>query len=428
MLNISSVLQSFFKSKAAKNGMWLYLLQFFNTVIPILTLPYITRILGASEYGVFSIALNLIGYFMVVVEYGFHMSGSRKASLANDINELHTTFTAIVAARALLCGICFIITLLYAAFFIDSAKQQMCLLIMFLIPLGMVFQQNWLFQGLQKMQYITITSVISRLLSLVCIFLFVKKPDDLPIYCICYSITTILVGVVGTCFAIRKIHIRFVRIQLKDVMNELRSGWYVFTTSLSSKVFSAFGVTVLGWMSTSYSVGIYSAIYKIPQLGLMLWSPISQVMYPITSVRMTKSYNDGRKYVKKLQKIIIPIFGGGILIVAIFAKLAIKIAFGAEYAPYYYIVYPLLLWVLFGIINNFLGIQTLLAGGFSREYSRCFTVGVLLTVALNLILIPLFDVMGASLAPAIAEFLFGVLLLAQIKRIDKNKLSKLDNQ
>ena len=291
-------------------------------------------------------------------------------------------------------------------------------MVMFLIPLGIIFQQNWLFQGLQKMHYITITSVIARSLSVACIFLFVKSPEDLILYCFCYSITTIMIGIVGTYFALTKIHVRFVKIQIKDIIEELKSGWYVFTTSLSSKIFSAFGITVLGILSTDYSVGVYSAIYKIPQMGLLLWNPISQVMYPITSVKMTESYIDGRKYVKKIERIIIPIFGCGIILVAVFAKFAVKIAFGEEFAPYYYILYPLLIWVLFGIINNFFGVQTLLAGGYSKEYSKCFMVGVVLTVVFNLILIPLLDIMGAALAPAISECLFGILLLAQVKQLD----------
>lgn len=418
-MGFSDILRRFFKSRAAKNGMWLYVLQLFNTVIPLLTLPYITRILGASEYGIFSIAFNLIGYFMVVVEYGFHMSGSRKASLTKDTNELNKTFTSIIAVRALLCGICFVLTLIYAVAFVDSFKQRLCLIIMFLIPFGIIFQQNWLFQGLQKMQYITITSVVSRLISMACIFLFVKSPKDLPLYCVCYSITTVMIGVVGTYFAVSKLHIRFVSIRIQDIVEELKSGWYVFTTSLSSKIFSAFGVTILGVMSTDFSVGVYSAIYKIPQMGLLLWSPISQVMYPISSVKMTESYNGGRKYVQRLEKIIIPIFVFGIVFVAIFAKYAVNIAFGDEFVPFYYILYPLLIWVLFGIINNFFGVQTLLAGGYSKKYSRCFMVGVILTIILNLILIPLLDVLGAALAPAISEGIFGILLYTQVKQLDR---------
>ena len=77
------MIKKILKRKSVKNGAWLYLLQIFNTVVPLLTLPYITRILGAKQYGIFSIAINVIGYYQVVVEYGFAMSATRKVALSD---------------------------------------------------------------------------------------------------------------------------------------------------------------------------------------------------------------------------------------------------------------------------------------------------------------------------------------------------------
>lgn len=414
-MNIGKML----KSKAVQNGMWLYVLQLFNTVIPLITLPYITRILGAAEYGVFSIAFNLIGYFQVVVEFGFAMSGARKASLSKGIDELHKTFTAIMLSRLLLCFLCFFAALGYSSFFMHSKKQSFCLVLLFLIPLGTVFQQTWVFQGLQKMQYITITSVISRIVSLICIFTLVKDKNDLALYCICYSITTVLIGAIGTFLAITKLKLRLVKITVQDVIEEIKSGWYVFTTSLSAKIFSTFGVTILGIMATEYEVGIYSAIQKIPGVIMLAWFPIGQVLYPISSKRMTESYIEGRKYVKNIRNKIVPVFLFGIICVALPAKLIVEISFGKEYVDYFYILYPLLAWVLLGILNNFKGIQVLLAGGYSKEYSKCFQVGVLSNVVLDIVLIKFFRLIGAALAVAISELILSVLLSMEIFKLDK---------
>ena len=69
------------KSKVLANSAWLIILQVFNTIVPLLTLPYITRVLGTSNYGVFSLALNWVTYFQVIVEYGFGFTGARKVSI-----------------------------------------------------------------------------------------------------------------------------------------------------------------------------------------------------------------------------------------------------------------------------------------------------------------------------------------------------------
>ena len=75
------------KNNTVKNGIWLYILQFFNTVFPLLTLPYVTRILGTNGYGIFSYALNIITYLQVIVEYGFNLSGAREIAIQESEKE-----------------------------------------------------------------------------------------------------------------------------------------------------------------------------------------------------------------------------------------------------------------------------------------------------------------------------------------------------
>ncbi|MFS1350600.1 oligosaccharide flippase family protein [Enterococcus faecium] len=77
------------------NGVWLYVLQFFNTVIPLITIPYITRILTPYNYGEFSSALNLTSYFLVIVEYGFNWSGARKIAIAKNKEDITKIYSSI---------------------------------------------------------------------------------------------------------------------------------------------------------------------------------------------------------------------------------------------------------------------------------------------------------------------------------------------
>ena len=74
-------LKSMLEKTVVKNGIWMYLYYFFNSVFSLLIVPYITRVLGTAEFGVFSIAVNIINYLQVLVEYGFTMSASRKVAL-----------------------------------------------------------------------------------------------------------------------------------------------------------------------------------------------------------------------------------------------------------------------------------------------------------------------------------------------------------
>ena len=94
-------------TKLFQNGMWLFILQIFNTVVPLLTLPYITRVLGTSNYGIFSLSLNWVTYFQVIVEYGFGFTGARKVSIEGD-DDLQNLYSRIISARLLLLAVSYL--------------------------------------------------------------------------------------------------------------------------------------------------------------------------------------------------------------------------------------------------------------------------------------------------------------------------------
>lgn len=447
-ISIKYLINRVFKSRSAHNGIWLYLLQIFNTIVPLFTLPYITRILGPSEYGIFNIALNFIGYLQVIIEYGFTMSATRRivgitnqfGGVSNTLTLLTTKkgnsekdvrtqqvevvhsiselFSSVIASRFILLILSGIIVSVYVLFYMHDIETIYCLILLFLGLFGVVIQQNWMFQGLQDMKYISITFMIARTISVVCIFLFVNESDDLIYYCLFQSGTTIIDGLAGFLIAKFKYHLRFYFVKIKNIVIELKDGWYVFTTQISGRVFGAIGITLLGIFSTSTEVGIYSAIQKIPTIIGLLWGPVAQILYPISSSRIMADFNQGKDFILRIRRRIVPFFVLGNILLMIFSRLIIKIAFGEEYISHFYWVIPLLLWTIVAIDNNFFGIQILLGSGHDKKYSRCFFVSVIATIVSNFVLIYFFGGDGACLAPLLAEILLAILLRKEIKSIE----------
>lgn len=410
-------LASFITRKTVKNGIWLYALQFFNTVLPLVTLPYITRVLGASQYGIFSIILNFVSYLQVIIEYGFGLSATRKVALADSEENLSMLFTQVVCSRMLLYFLCTIITIGNILIFDRTLEINVCFLILLIGLIGYVFQENWMFQGKQEMKFISVSTIVARSTTTILVFVFIKSPDDLLLYCILYSLSPIIANSIGTIVAMKKYKLRFMHIHINDLVDSLKAGWYVFFSQLSAKIFGAVGITFLGMFASNQDVGIYSAIYKLPYIIMLLWNPIAQIIYPITSKKILKSNIDGYSYIRKLKRYFIGLFGMISILVGFFAKTIIFVAFGEEYVSQFYIVYPLLGWMLLGINNNFEGIQTLVGSGHDKEYSKCFQIGAVGTVFLNFIFISIFGIDGAAIAPLISEGLLCILLKIKIKQI-----------
>ena len=237
------------------------------------------------------------------------------------------------------------------------------------------------------------------------------------LYSLLYSISPFLSGFIGLAIAKRKYKLSFVSINKNDIIAELKDGFYVFTTQLSAKVFGAIGVTFLGLFCTSSVVGVYSAIQKIPNVLILLWMPISQVFYPISSQHFANSFKEGRLFINKIEKVILPIFSLIALCIAILSRYVVGILFGSEYVDHYYWLLPLLVWMIVAINNNFLGIQTLLGSGHDKEYGEAFQIGVVITIVTNYLLIKIYGGFGAALAPLLSEIALNLLLRMKINRI-----------
>ena len=406
-------------SKLLKNGIWLFILQVFNTVVPMLTLPYITRILEPSGYGEFSLALNWVLYFQVIVEYGFGYWGARKVATDNG-STLQKTFNNIITARLLLLILSFILMIIVFLFSGKGINHFVCMCILFSMVLGVAFQLTWLFQGMQEMKYITLINAISRLLSVLLIFVMIKKATDVNLYAFLYSATYIISAIMGLYLAHKRYGLKFCISGIKEAECALVEAWPLFISQAMAKMLSGFGVTVLGMVAASSAVGIYSAIYKIPYAMALFFNPISQSIYPNISAEFNKSSVNGFQRIRKIATFIMPIFLIISIVTMYFHHQIVQLCFGSEYSSYSKILIPLCLWFLFSVLNNFLGIQILVASGNQKEYSKAFFISALAAIVMYIIFGNLFNIYGIAIATFLAEITLTVILLIQIKRIWRN--------
>lgn len=420
MKKIKMYLESKVSRKTMKNGIWMYLLQFFNTVIPLITLPYVTRILGTTKYGIFSSSFNIIGYLQVVVEYGFAMSATREVALNSKKSNLNKTFSSVLYSRFFLLFLCLLFSLIYTRMSYVDTVQLLSYWIMTISLLGITIQGNWIFQGLQDMKYIAIANIISRSITTILIFGFVKTYNDLLVYCFLYALSPVISNVIGLFVIVFKFKVKIIKISIHDILEELKRGWYIFTTQFTSNIFGAIGITFLTMFDSSSTVGIFSAIQKIPNALVLMWTPISTILYPIVSKKMKESFSYGIDFVLKVRRYMLIVIFCIIVILCIFSNQIIDIAFGNAYAKYSYWLIPLLFWLFLSIDNNFWGIQILLGSGHDKEYSICFMVSVIITIVFNFLFIKCWGGIGAALAPFASELLLDIFLILSVKKIKRN--------
>lgn len=379
-MSVNMKIRAIVKNRIFKNGIWLMLMQIFNTVVPLVTVPFVTRALTPSGYGQFSSALNIILYCQVVVEYGFQLSGTRRIAIARDSQEIERAYNLILFSRLFLLMVSAVIMGILCLNISTDVVFCRCVVLLFTMVIGTALQSTWFFQGMEDMRSITLVNVAARSISVICVFLTLNQNNALYWYCLFYAITYLIAGVFHLIVATKKYQIRIQPPKFSQILSTLAENKTLFVSCAVSSLFSGFGTTLLTLFSTSYYVGVFSAIHKIPYIMSMFFTPMSQAIYPHVNKLAHSSPRECFSFVKKVAIPIVGLFTLGAGLIILLREMVTCIGFGKAYVGYADVVIPLLLQMLFGVVNNFLGIQILVALGYEKYYSQSFVVSMIVFV------------------------------------------------
>jgi len=285
----------------------------------------------------------------------------------------------------------------------------------YLLVLGNTFQSQWFYQGIEKLKIVALLNVISRLLACILVFVFVKTENDMVIAILVQAIPIIVAAIVLNSVILFHIKIKL-RVPGKDsILQILKDGKDFFLASLYAVALNNSGVFILGFMTNPTIVGIYAAAEKITKAALSLFTPLTQAIYPYNCRKFVFSIKDGLTSAKKT--------GFPIIILALLASLTIIIS-----APFIvtYLKFPvetvfisqvLSVWLLFGVINNVLGIQIMSACGKGKIYSRLVLVSACFTIALMVLLTYRYTASGVAYSIVSGELLLTIMLITYINKI-----------
>ena len=411
-------------SPVFKNSVWLFILQFANMVLPLLTIPYVTRVLGARGYGEYSIAYNWITYFQVIVEYGFAFGGARKIAISDELSENNRVFSSIITARFGLFALCVVLFNLIAIFHNISKSLYIDTMILMVVVFSVVFQANWIFQGKQQMKYLTIINVIGRVISVILILLFVKRSEQVWLYCVLYSFTFIFSSLLGIIIASKRYGLKYTFPGLKPIKDILVENFPLFTSVAVSRLFGSVGITILSLFASESIVGGYSAVYKIPYILTLCFFPLSQALFPFLSQRFAKEEVSALMIQRKIGVIVVGFFCVIGLVITIGKDFIVLKFLGNEYIKYAQLIYFLIPQMILGIVNNFLGIQTLVAKGLQKKYTLCILLSVALIISMNFALCPLVGEYGTACAALVSEGVLTVSLFIMCRKYVYSKVKE----
>ena len=400
------------KKRLLSNFFSLSILQGANYILPLITLPYLVRVLGPANYGLVAFATAFIGYFTMLTDYGFNLSATREISINRDDNKkISEIFFSVMAVKVLLSLASLVIMAAAVMIFHKFDKNWPLYFITFGIVIGTVLFPVWFFQGMEKMRPITILNLISRFIYTVCIFVFIRKPSNYIYVPLIISIGQIVAGILAIRIIIVDFKVKLFLPKIKDIRYELVEGWHIFLSTVAISLYTTSNVFILGLFANTAIVGYYAAAEKIVRALQNLLSPAFTTIYPHISKLADESKTRALRFIRKAVLLIGSFYFLVSLTTFIFAYFVVTILLGSQYTESV-VILRILAFLPFIIgLSNIFGIQTMLTFNYKKAYSNIYIIAGILNIVLVFTLVVMYNAIGISIAVLITESFVAISML-----------------
>lgn len=382
-----------------------------SVIIPIITIPYISRILLANGVGQVSYAQNIVSYFVLVASLGIPSYGIREvAKKAADIEQRSNVFWEIFSINLLSTAVATITYYVSIGLFACFQERKTLLAVVGISLILNAFNIDWFYKGIEEFQYITIRSYIIKIVSLFAIFIFVRTADDVLCYAF-ISTTSVSANYLLNIVHVRK-YIHKPRIKELKLSRHLKSIFFMFATALAVDLYTQLDTTMVGAICGETYVGYYTNAMKLTKIVIIVITAIGTVLLPRLSAyyaehRIAEMSSLASKAVEYILFIALPCSLGLFII----SDDVVKVLFGVDFLPAIPTLQILALLIPIISVGNIFGSQLLITLNLEKLMTVTVVIGATVNISLNSVLIKQFQQNGAAIASVIAEF---CVLVAQI--------------
>ena len=382
-----------------KNFLYNVFYQLLVIIIPLITTPYISRVLGAYEIGRYSYSNSVAQYFVLFVMLGLNNYGNRSiATIRDDKEKLSKTFWNIYGMQ-FICGV--IVICLYIAYNIYISNDLMLSILFGINVVAAVLDINWLFFGLEMFQFNMIRNCIVRTITTICIFVFVKDAGDVAIYCLIMVLGTLISNVVLWPFVIKTIP--FYKISLKEIAIHIKPNLLLFLTVVAVSVYKIMDKIMLGYMTNKTQVGFYESSERVIVVPVAFVTALGTVMLPRITNMM--EHNDSGIDIVMKKSMKLAMFTSSSLCFGIMsvAKEFVPLFYGDGFQPCVNLFYILMPSCIFLAYGNVIRTQFLLPNKKDKIYVQSAFLGAIINLIINYVLIPILGATGAAIGTLFTE-------------------------
>lgn len=405
------------KKLLIKNIASLGVVQIVNYIFPLITIPYISRIIGPTGLGTINYITAFVAYFTLIVGYGFDLTATRKIAYnPTSIRNRRLVFSQVMNARFLLF-IGSTIVFIVCIFSFDNFRDNLLLAILtYINVVSVLLSPQYIFQGLQYLSLYGFVNLARGVINTILIFLLIKQPDDYIIYAAIGIFLNLLNSIFFIVFAWNKFNLKFSWFSIKSSVKLLISERYIFFSSVIFSLYTSTNIVILGIYEKPDKIAYYTvAVGFINIVQSVINIPLSTSLFPFLGNSFSKSVETGINQLKKILPIVfyLTFFCGiGLLILA---PLIIKIIYGHKFLNAIVCIRILAFLPLISSLASLLGVQTMLNLKMDKEFIAITFRGAIISIILNFILGYYFSYIGTTYSYLITEIYIIIALMLKLK-------------
>ena len=398
------------------NFFYLSLLQIAGYLFPILTLPYLARVIGVEGFGKIAFASAIIVWIQTIADWGFNYTATRDVAQNRDDKEkVSDIFSRVFWSRCVLAIISFIILILFVISIPKFKENSTIILVTFLMIPGHIMFPDWFFQAIEKMGYITIFNILSKILFTILIFVFVRDKEDYIFQPLFISLGYIISGVIAMYLILFKWKYRLLKPSVSGIFSTIKKSADVFLNNLMPNLYNSFSSILLGFFHGEMANGRLDAGNKFAQVGQQFIQIVSRVFYPFLSRRIDKH----SAYVK------LSVGVSFLMAVILFfaSPLLIKYFFTEDFYDSILVLRMLSISIIFLSISNVYGTNYLIIQGYEKQLRNITAISSIIGFVISFPLIYYYSYIGAALTICITRGILGFSVMYKAVKI-KNTIMR----
>ena len=385
--------------KVIKNYLYNLSYQILIIILPVITIPYVTRIFTSEDLGNYGFYNSIVSYFALFSMLGIGIYGTKQIAAANDVS---STFWNIYVIQLISSALAIFVYLI-VVFSIPQMGGVIPLMVS-VVLFERMFDISWLFSGKEDFKKITLRNTVVRLVGVICIFTFIKSSDDLYLYIFLIVIINFLGQLVMWVPA--KKFIKRPSFNTKIMKKNLHPIVLLFLPQVAISLYVVLDRTLLGLLGSYSDVGIYEQGQKLTSILITVVTSLGVVMLPrVANLLSEQKDREAQNMVKfsfiLYNLIIFPMIFGLIAVNEVFVKLFL----GQNFQDVKYVLYIIVFNLMFIGWTNILGYQVLVVRNKNKEFMLSTTIPAFVSVVVNIAVIPFFGYIGASITSVVVEIL-----------------------